>query len=247
MVFFAVALWALQDSLREYRYGDIAAAVRDLPAAQLAFALAITACGYLVLAGYDLLGFRFVGRTLHLRELGLVSFISNALGNSVGNIVVTGAAVRYWMYTSLGIPAADVASVVVFCSLGFWLGFLALGALWFIPAPTPLPADLHVPGTTTAPLGYALLALLGCYVALVTARRAPLWHRLGRFAYRHREHFYNFRGLRAYKEKFRPVWGPLYLASPGGVALPAILLDVTALIAGGYAGIFSKQAAKAQS
>lgn len=70
---------------------------------------------------------------------------------------------------------------------------------------------------------------------------APLWHRLATFVYRHGEHFYNFRGLRAYKEKFRPEWTPLYLASPGGAALPAVLLDVTALIAGGYAGIFSRR------
>jgi phosphatidylglycerol lysyltransferase len=70
---------------------------------------------------------------------------------------------------------------------------------------------------------------------------APLWHRLATFAYRHGEHFYNFKGLRAYKEKFRPVWTPLYLASPGGAALPAVLLDVTALIAGSYSGIFSRR------
>jgi len=71
-------------------------------------------------------------------------------------------------------------------------------------------------------------------------RGAPLWNRLATFVYRHGEHFYNFRGLRAYKEKFRPVWTPLYLASPGGAALPAVLLDVTALIAGGYGGIFKR-------
>lgn len=76
---------------------------------------------------------------------------------------------------------------------------------------------------------------------LDTGAGAPLWHRLGTFVYRHGEHFYNFRGLRAYKEKFRPVWTPLYLASPGGAALPAVLLDVTALIAGSYSGILSRR------
>ena len=70
---------------------------------------------------------------------------------------------------------------------------------------------------------------------------APLWHRLATFVYRHGEHFYNFRGLRAYKEKFMPVWTPLYLASPGGAALPAVLLDVSALIAGSYTGIFGRR------
>ena len=69
---------------------------------------------------------------------------------------------------------------------------------------------------------------------------SPLWRRLATLVFRHGEHFYNFRGLRAYKQKFGPAWTPLYLASPGGVALPAILLDVTALIAGGYAGIFAR-------
>lgn len=72
---------------------------------------------------------------------------------------------------------------------------------------------------------------------LSTRDGAPLWNHVGTFVYRHGEHFYNFRGLRSYKEKFHPVWNPLYLASPGGIALPAALIDVTALIAGGYTGI----------
>jgi phosphatidylglycerol lysyltransferase len=69
---------------------------------------------------------------------------------------------------------------------------------------------------------------------------APLWHRFGHLVYQYGGHFYNFRGLRRYKEKFRPVWTPRYLASPGGLALPAVLLDVTALIAGGFAGILAR-------
>jgi phosphatidylglycerol lysyltransferase len=69
---------------------------------------------------------------------------------------------------------------------------------------------------------------------------APLGSRLGSFLYRHGENFYNFQGLRAYKEKFGPVWAPRYLASPGGLALPGILLDVTALISGGLKGAVSR-------
>jgi phosphatidylglycerol lysyltransferase len=67
---------------------------------------------------------------------------------------------------------------------------------------------------------------------------APLWARLGSFLYEHGERFYNFQGLRAYKEKFNPLWEPHYLAYPGGLALPRILADVSALIAGGYRRIF---------
>jgi len=69
---------------------------------------------------------------------------------------------------------------------------------------------------------------------------APVWNRIGAFTFRHGEHFFNFEGLRAYKEKFDPEWTPRYLAAPGGLALPRILLDVAALISGGTGEIFRK-------
>jgi len=62
---------------------------------------------------------------------------------------------------------------------------------------------------------------------------APAWQRIGNFIFRHGEHFANFEGLRRYMACFRPVWEPRYLVAAGGVALPRILLDVSALIAGG--------------
>ena len=62
---------------------------------------------------------------------------------------------------------------------------------------------------------------------------APFWHKLGRIVHRYGETFYNFEGLRRYKDKFGPQWRPRYMASPGGLVLPRVLLDTAALIAGG--------------
>ena len=69
---------------------------------------------------------------------------------------------------------------------------------------------------------------------------APLWTRLASFVYQHGESFYGFQGLRAYKEKFHPRWEPRYLVFPGGLRLPRILVDVSALIAGGYRQVLLK-------
>ncbi len=69
---------------------------------------------------------------------------------------------------------------------------------------------------------------------------APLWHRMGGFLYRHGESFYNFEGLRRYKEKFAPVWEPRYLASPGGLQLARALYDVSTLISGGLKELVTK-------
>jgi phosphatidylglycerol lysyltransferase len=69
---------------------------------------------------------------------------------------------------------------------------------------------------------------------------APLWNRFSALVYLHGEHFYNFQGLRQYKEKFDPEWSPRYLVSPGGLALPRVLADVASLISGGLAGVLKK-------
>jgi phosphatidylglycerol lysyltransferase len=86
--------------------------------------------------------------------------------------------------------------------------------------------------------GYAQFNLgMAPLSGLETHPLAPLWHRLGTLLYRHGEHFYNFQGLRAYKVKFAPRWQPKYLMAPGGLGLPAVLLDVAALISGGLKGL----------
>ena len=69
---------------------------------------------------------------------------------------------------------------------------------------------------------------------------SPLWARAGRFLYTHGEGLYRFQGLRAYKEKFHPVWKSHYLAYHGRLTLPRILADVAVLVAGGYRRIFRK-------
>jgi phosphatidylglycerol lysyltransferase len=60
---------------------------------------------------------------------------------------------------------------------------------------------------------------------------APAWHKLGGFIWRHGEAYYNFEGLRRYKQKFAPEWRPRYLAAPSGLRMPRALLEVSRLIA----------------
>jgi phosphatidylglycerol lysyltransferase len=57
--------------------------------------------------------------------------------------------------------------------------------------------------------------------------------RLGALAYRYGQPFYNFEGLRAFKEKFDPRWEPLYVAVPPRVNLMAVARDLVAVIGGG--------------
>lgn len=69
---------------------------------------------------------------------------------------------------------------------------------------------------------------------------ATRWHRFGRLLFAHGGQFYNFQGLRAFKEKFAPEWEPRYLVAPGGLGPLLAMTDIAALVGGGLKGVISK-------
>lgn len=89
--------------------------------------------------------------------------------------------------------------------------------------------------------GYARMNLGMAPLAGLEARAAaPLWNRVGALAFRYGEQFYNFQGLRQFKNKFDPEWRPKYLVYPGGLMLPRVLANVASLVSGGLTGVVAK-------
>lgn len=89
--------------------------------------------------------------------------------------------------------------------------------------------------------GYQWFSLGMAPLAGLEARPlAPLWNRLAGQIFRHGEHFYNFQGLRQFKEKFAPEWAPKYLASSSALALPRILANIASLTSRGLKGTITK-------
>jgi phosphatidylglycerol lysyltransferase len=78
--------------------------------------------------------------------------------------------------------------------------------------------------------GYAWFSLGAAPLSgLADHRLAPLSSRLGALVYRHGAEFYSFGGLRAFKEKFTPVWTPQYLTCPGARSILQAMIDLAAL------------------
>ncbi len=89
--------------------------------------------------------------------------------------------------------------------------------------------------------GYATFSLgMAPLSGLDTSGTATYWDRVGTLLWTHGEHFYNFKGLRQFKERFDPVWEPRYVASPGGPALPVMMLNVATLVGGGLRGMVTR-------
>lgn len=95
------------------------------------------------------------------------------------------------------------------------------GAMDFLFAETLLWAQRE--GYARFDLGMAPLS------GLAEERHAPLFARMGRLIYEQGAAFYNFEGLRKFKEKFAPEWEPRYLAAPGAWTMPLVLAEIAVL------------------
>ena len=86
-------------------------------------------------------------------------------------------------------------------------------------------------GYRTFNLGMAPLASVG------TERGAHLRERLARLLFQRGEQWYNFQGLRFFKDKYHPEWRPRYMAYQNAWEWPVVIAHASALIAGGWTRI----------
>ncbi|SDV50537.1 bifunctional lysylphosphatidylglycerol flippase/synthetase MprF [Chitinasiproducens palmae] len=91
---------------------------------------------------------------------------------------------------------------------------------------TSLILHLKQAGLTNLSLGMAPLS--GVHAGPL----ASPWHRLASLTWHVGGRFYNFRGLRVFKNKFQPRWEPRYLAASGSLSVLLTLADLS-LLAGG--------------
>ncbi|WP_462382364.1 bifunctional lysylphosphatidylglycerol flippase/synthetase MprF [Pseudomonas sp. Marseille-QA0892] len=95
---------------------------------------------------------------------------------------------------------------------------------------------LHYKAKGVARFSLGMVPLAGLH----PRRGAPITQRLGAMVFRRGEQFYNFQGLRRFKDKFDPEWEPRYMAVPAGLDPLVAFADTAALIAGGYTGLVKR-------
>jgi uncharacterized membrane protein YbhN (UPF0104 family) len=176
-----LAVWILYGQLRVYNLQDSLYHVKSLPTSRLFLALLLTGLSYLTLSGYDALSLHYIRRPLAYEKMALAAFMSYAFGHSAGMIWLSSGSVRYRLYLSWGVSTLDTTKVVIVCNLTFWLGFCALSGSVFIIEPLAIPAALHLPFTSTLPLGILCFTFIATYLMLISIYRTPLRIRTRQF------------------------------------------------------------------
>jgi uncharacterized membrane protein YbhN (UPF0104 family) len=114
---FVVAAWFLHRELANLNLAAIAANVRSHSLLQLGLATAYAIAGYIVLTSYDAMAVRYIGRSIPYARTALTAFMAFAVGHNVGMAALSGGAIRYRMYSTLGLSATEIAKVIAFCTV----------------------------------------------------------------------------------------------------------------------------------
>lgn len=175
LILLGVVLWVLHRELQQYHYHDIIRHMRDILPRQVVFALLLTTLNYFVLTGHDALAFQYLRYTLSYSKIALASFLGYAFSHNIGFALLSSASMRYRLYSTWGLSAGEIATVVAFNSVTFWFGVLLLGGLTFIWEPLPLPPAFQLPlFRSVHPLGVIFLLLVAGYLVFSALRTTPL-------------------------------------------------------------------------
>jgi phosphatidylglycerol lysyltransferase len=164
LLLFAGAVFVLHAELRDHPAHEIMGQLKTFPPLRLVLSLAATVLGFLALAGYDAISLAVLGRRLPFRRVAIAAFLGYAFANSLPLSVVTGAAVRYRLYSQWGIERGDAARVITLNTVTYVVGLLASAGLAFALQPVLVPGFLRLPLHTARPLGFVCLAVVAGYL-----------------------------------------------------------------------------------
>ncbi|TPW36738.1 lysylphosphatidylglycerol synthase domain-containing protein [Oecophyllibacter saccharovorans] len=179
LLLLCAASFVIWRELKHLSVHDILASLRAIPASALWEGAAATFLSYFILSFYDTLACRCVGAHVPWRRTAFAAFCSYVLSHNLGCSAISGAAVRYRLYKSWGVPGPKIASIIAFCSLTYLLGTLGLVGLILLWQPQTIPLVNHLPPWVPRLAGGACFAALGAYLVLATRRREIRW---GRFS-----------------------------------------------------------------
>lgn len=164
-VFFMLVAWLLVTQARAVEWDEVFHALTHYPLPSLLGAVALTLLSLTLYSCFDLLGRHYTDHTLRVATVMRVTFISYIFNLNLGSLV-GGVALRYRLYSRLGLDADVITRVMSLSMLSNWMGYLLLaGVIFGFHAPA-LPPGWKISSGGLQLLGFFLLAISFTYLLL---------------------------------------------------------------------------------
>ncbi|MFT6677308.1 MAG: phosphatidylglycerol lysyltransferase [Sulfitobacter sp.] len=173
LVIVGIAFMVMHKLALRVSWTDVKADIASSTWRMLALAVLWTSFSFVALSFYDVLAVRSVAKgQVPARVAGFAGASGYAVSNLLGFSYLTGTAVRYRVYASLGLDISRVAGVIATSWIAFWLGLILILGVLFSLHPNGLSSVLPLDNRTETMIGAGLLLLLaGLFIWLSRGKK----------------------------------------------------------------------------
>lgn len=175
LLFFVLLAGLLTSMVRNIDWLEVGETLRGYSLPLLLAGVGISAASYFIFCSYDLLGKSYTRHSLPARRVLLVAFVCYAFNLNLGAWVGS-LAMRYRLYTRLGLGMATVTRVLSVSLIANWLGYMILAGTIFAFRLLELPSAWEIGAQGLQPIGIGLLAVSFTYLAACRFSPRRVWH-----------------------------------------------------------------------
>ncbi len=174
-ILFFLALIVLFTLLaRRIDWSEVLQTLSEFKLRTLLIAGAVTLCSFLVYASFDLIGRSYIRQNLTWKQILPVGIISYAFNLNL-SAWVGGIAMRYRLYSRLGVSNGNIAKILGLSLATNWFGYMALAGVIFSSGLVTMPPGWKVSTSALQAIGVVLvLASLG-YLAACQFSKKRAW------------------------------------------------------------------------
>lgn len=160
--------------IKQVDWNEVKLALQQLKLSSLLMGLALAAISYCVYGSYNLLGRKYAGHSLPARQILCVAQVCYAFTLNL-SYWVGGFALRFRLYSRLGLDTPTITKVFTLSVITNWLGYTVLaGAIFALRLPD-LPDNWKIGETGLQLVGILLLAVAAAYLAACKFSKRRSW------------------------------------------------------------------------
>ncbi|MGN7743652.1 lysylphosphatidylglycerol synthase domain-containing protein [Pseudomonas sp. 22526] len=174
VAFFLLLILMFTLLARRIDWSEVLGTLADFKVRTLVIAAGLTLASFLVYACFDLIGRTYIRQNLGWRQILPVGFISYAFNLNL-SAWVGGIAMRYRLYSRLGVSAGNIAKILGLSLATNWFGYMALAGVVFASGLMKLPPGWQLSNDALQGVGVLLLVLGVAYLAACRFSRRREW------------------------------------------------------------------------
>ena len=174
LLFFLALIVLLTLFATRIEWAEVLQTLADFKLRTLIIAASLTLLSFLVYASFDLIGRTYIRQDLTWKQILPVGIISYAFNLNL-SAWVGGIAMRYRLYSRLGVSKSNIAKILGLSLATNWFGYMTIAGVVFSSGLVTMPPGWKISSSALQGIGVLLLLISAGYLAACQFSKRREW------------------------------------------------------------------------